>query len=295
MDEGVNDTDRPTGGATTPGNRDQLEGKTMNNVTANGASIPALGFGTFRMNDAEVAEVLPEALKLGFRHVDTAQIYGNEAAVGAAIKASGVPRDEIFLTTKVWVTKFAPADFLPSVEESLRKLDVDHVDLLLLHWPHGSDTPRDVQIAELNKTVANGMTRHIGVSNYNVAEMHEAAQMSAAPLATNQVEYHPYLNQAPVLEACEELDMALTGYYGMADGAVPRDEVLTDIGSVHGKTAAQVALRWLVQQPRVVTLSKTARLARLPENFRDLRFRAQRSGDAGDPRPRPPRRADHLS
>jgi len=239
----------------------------MHNVNANGAAIPALGFGTYRMDDAEVASVLPEALKLGFRHVDTAQVYGNEAAVGAAIRASGVPRDEIFLTTKVWVTEFAEADFLPSVEESLKKLGFDHVDLLLLHWPHGSDVPREVQIAELNKTVTKGMARHIGVSNYNVAEMHEAAALSDAPLATNQVEYHPYLSQAPILKACEDLGMALTGYYGMADGLVPRDEVLKDIGAAHGKTAAQVALRWLVQQPRVVTLSKTAKLARLPENF----------------------------
>lgn len=155
----------------------------MHNVIANGAAIPALGFGTFRMSDAEVAEVLPEALKLGFRHVDTAQVYGNEAAVGAAIRASGVPRDEVFLTTKVWVTEFAEADLLPSVEESLKKLGVDHVDLLLLHWPHGNDTPREVQIAELNKTVSKGMTRHIGVSNYNVAGMHEAAELSCRSIA----------------------------------------------------------------------------------------------------------------
>lgn len=166
----------------------------MHDVTANGASIPALGFGTFRMSEAEVAEVLPQALKLGFRHVDTAQVYGNEAAVGAAIRASGVPRDEIFLTTKVWVSEFAPEKFLPSVEESLTKLGVDNVDLLLLHWPHGNDTLREVQIEELNKTVAKGMAKHIGISNYNVAEMHEAARLSAAPLVTNQVEYHPYLS-----------------------------------------------------------------------------------------------------
>ncbi|WP_428928358.1 aldo/keto reductase [Marinibacterium sp. SX1] len=239
----------------------------MHNAKANGAAIPALGFGTFRMNDAEVAAVLPEALKLGFRHVDTAQVYGNEAAVGAAIKASGVARDAIFLTTKVWVTEFAEADFLPSVEESLARLGVDHVDLLLLHWPHGNDTPREVQIAELNKTVTKGMARHIGVSNYNVAEMHEAAELSDARLVTNQVEYHPYLSQAPILKACEDLGMALTGYYGMADGLVPQDEVLKDIGAAHGKTASQVALRWLVQQPRVVPLSKTAKLKRVPENF----------------------------
>lgn len=239
----------------------------MHNVNAGGASIPALGFGTYRMNDAEVAEILPEALKLGFRHVDTAQVYDNEAAVGAAIKASGVARDDIFLTTKVWVTKFDPKDFLPSVEESLEKLDVDHVDLLLLHWPEGNPIPREVQIELLNKTVTNGMTRHIGVSNYSSAQMVEAQAMSDAPLVTNQVEYHPYLSQKAVLDACEKLDMSVTGYFGMADGAVPSDPVLKEIGAAHGKSAAQVALRWLVQQDRVITLSKTAKLARLPENF----------------------------
>nr|WP_321982890.1 aldo/keto reductase [uncultured Cohaesibacter sp.] len=239
----------------------------MHNVIANGAAIPSLGFGTYRMNDAEVMKVLPEAIKLGFRHIDTAQVYNNEAAVGAAIKASGVARDEIFLTTKVWVTKFDPADFIPSVEESLKKLDVDHVDLLLLHWPHGSDVPMETQIQELNKTVERGMTRHIGVSNYTVAQMQKAASLSKAPIVTNQVEYHPYLSQAPVLKACEQLDMSITSYFGMADGLVPQDECLSEIGAAHGKTAAQVALRWLVQQPRVIALSKTAKLSRLPENF----------------------------
>lgn len=162
---------------------------------------------------------------------------------------------------------FAPADFLPSVEESLAKLGVDHVDLLLLHWPHGAETPREAQIEALNRAAERGMTRHIGVSNYTAAKMREAAALSAAPLVANQVEYHPWLSQAPVLAACEALHMALTGYFAMADGAAPRDPLLAEIGAAHGKTAAQVALRWQVQQPRVVALSKTAKLARLQENF----------------------------
>lgn len=239
----------------------------MHNVTANGASIPALGFGTFRMDDREVTEILPEALRLGFRHVDTAQIYGNETAVGTAIAASGIPRAEIFLTTKVWVDRFAPADFLPSVEESLRKLDTDHVDLLLLHWPGGSDIPREVQIEGLNKARAAGMTRHVGISNYSSAQMREAAAISAAPLVTNQVEYHPWLDQTAVLAAANDLCMSVTAYYAMADGKSATDPTLAEIGARHGKTAAQVALRWQVQQPGVVTLSKTAKASRLPENL----------------------------
>lgn len=239
----------------------------MHTVHANGAAIPALGLGTYLMKNAEVAEIVPEAIRLGFRHIDTAQIYENEASVGVAIKASGVARDDIFLTTKVWVTNFASKDFLPSVEESLKKLDTDHVDLLLLHWPHGNDTPMETQISLLNETVSRGMTRHIGVSNYSSVQMKAAQAFSKAPLVTNQVEYHPYLSQAPLLETCEELDMSLTAYFAMAQGKVPQDSVLTEIGAHHGKSAAQVVLRWLVQQKRVIALSKTAKLSRLKENF----------------------------
>ena len=238
----------------------------MHDIVANGASIPALGFGTFRMSGAEVAEVLPAALAQGFRHVDTAQIYKNEAAVGAAIAASGVARDQIFLTTKVWVTNVAADRFGASVEESLTKLGTDHVDLLLLHWPGGSDVPRDAQIEALNKVQARGLTRHIGVSNYTVAQMDEAIRLSDAPLIINQVEYHPYLSQAALLAAAKARGLSLTAYFSLADGKVAQDPVLREIGAAHGKTAAQVALRWLVQQPGVAALTKTARVARLPEN-----------------------------
>ncbi len=236
-------------------------------VSANGARIPALGFGTFRMSEHNVAAVLPAALRTGFRHVDTAQIYDNERAVGAAIRSSGVPRDEIFLTTKMWVANFSPRAFARSVEDSLRKLQTDHVDLLLLHWPNGSDVPRDVQIAELNAVLERGMTRHIGISNYSIAQMHEAATLSAAPLVTNQVEYHPFLDQDRLLATARDLGMSVTAYYAMADGRSATDPVLREIGAHHGKSAAQVALRWLIQQSDVVALSKTAKLERLEENF----------------------------
>lgn len=239
----------------------------MQNVDANGASIPALGFGTFRMSKPEVADVLPAALAQGFRHVDTAQIYENEDAVGAAIAASGVARDEIFLTTKVWVTNFAADRFAASVEESLTRLGTDHVDLLLLHWPGGSEVPREVQIDQLNRVQVRGLTRHIGVSNYSIPQMNEAVRLSDAPLVTNQVEYHPYLSQAALLAAAQARGMSLTAYYSLADGHVADDAVLQQIGAAHGRTAAQVALRWLIQQPGVAALTKTARLSRLPENF----------------------------
>ena len=238
----------------------------MHAVSSNGANIPALGFGTFRMSGAEVLRILPQALKLGFRHVDTAQIYGNEAEVGEAIQKSGIARADIFLTTKVWVDNYRHDAFIASVDESLRKLRTDHVDLLLLHWP-GSDVPMAERIGALNKVRNAGKVRHIGISNFNAAQMEEAARLSDAPIATNQVEYHPYLDQTKVLQTARRLGMSLTSYYAMANGKVPADPLLTEIGGRHGKTAAQVALRWLVQQQDVTVLSKTATEARLKENF----------------------------
>ncbi len=238
----------------------------MEIVTANGASIPALGFGTFRMPGVDVLRILPLALKVGFRHVDTAQIYGNEAEVGEVIARSSIPRGDIFLTTKVWVDKFARKDFIPSVDESLKKLRTDHVDLLLLHWPQ-SPVPLAEQIGALNEVVKAGKVRHIGVSNYNCALMGEAVRLSKAPIVTNQIEYHPYLDQQAVLSAARSYGMSVTAYYLMADGRVPKEPLLQDIGARHGKTAAQVALRWAIQQQGVAALTKTATESRLAENF----------------------------
>lgn len=235
-------------------------------VNANGATIPALGFGTFRMPGPDVLRIVPEALKIGFRHIDTAQAYGNEAEVGTAIERSGIPRSDIFLTTKVWVDNYSQDAFSASVDQSLQKLKTDYVDLLLLHWP-GSPVPLAEQIERLNAVQKAGKVRHIGVSNFNTHQMDEAARLSVEPLVTNQVEYHPYLDQFTVLEDADRLGMSITAYYAMANGRVPRDPVLNDIGSHHGKTAAQVVLRWLIQQHGVVALTKTATQSRLAENF----------------------------
>ncbi|WEX78319.1 aldo/keto reductase [Sinorhizobium numidicum] len=243
----------------------------MHAVNSNGANIPALGFGTFRMSGPEVLHILPEALRLGFRHVDTAQAYRNEAEVGEAIRKSGIPRADIFLTTKVWVDNYRHDAFIGSVDESLRKLKTDHVDLLLLHWP-GSCVPMAERIGALNEVRKAGKVRHIGVSNFNTAQMEEAVLFSDAPIATNQVEYHPYLAQTKVLQTARRLGMSLTAYYAMANGRVPSDPLLKDTGARHGKTAAQVALRWLVQQKDVVALSKTATESRLKENFEIFDF-----------------------
>ncbi|MGO4852988.1 aldo/keto reductase [Phaeovulum sp. W22_SRMD_FR3] len=230
-----------------------------------GAKIPALGFGVFRMSEAEVEAVVPAALEVGFRHFDTAQIYQNEAALGRALSATGVRRDDLFLTTKVWVENYSAARFLASVDESLDRLGVAQVDLLLAHWP-GAAVPVAEQVAWLNAAQAAGKTRLIGVSNYNRRQLREAIALSAAPVVTNQIEMHPYLDQSDMAAVAQETGTRLTGYFGMADGAVPRDPLINDIAARHAKSAAQVGLRWLVQQG-VVTLSKTAKPSRLAENF----------------------------
>lgn len=236
----------------------------MKTVNAHGAAIPALGFGTFRMPGPDTERMVSHVLKSGYRHIDTAQIYGNEADVGAGILASGIARSDVFLTTKVWVENYRHDAFIASVDESLGKLKTDYVDLLLLHWPNEA-VPLSEQIGALNEVAKAGKVRHIGVSNFNRALMQEAVKLSALPLVTNQVEYHPYLDQSPVLDAAKALGMSVTAYYAMADGKVLADAVLKDIAARHGRSVAQVVLRWIVQQGLVV-LSKTVSEARASEN-----------------------------
>ena len=237
----------------------------MQTINAHGAAIPALGFGVFRMSGTEVARVIPAALEAGFRHFDTAQIYQNEAALGLALQAAGAKCSDLFLTTKVWVDNYSPEKFATSVDESLDRLKTDRVDLLLLHWPGNKVSIAD-QIAMLNAVQAAGKTRFIGVSNQNVAQLKQSIAVSRAPIVTNQVEAHPYLDQTAMARAANAAGLAVTAYYGMADGAVPRDPVLQQIGARHGKTAAQVALRWLIQEG-FIALSKTAKPERVAENI----------------------------
>lgn len=237
----------------------------MLEVTANGARIPALGFGTWRIEGADAVRMVRHALAAGYRHIDTAQIYGNEAEVGEALASSGVPRSEIFLTTKVWVKNFKTANFANSVNDSLQKLRTDYVDLLLLHWP-SAVVPMADQFGALNAVKQAGKVRHIGVSNYNTALLKQAIAASDAPLVTNQVEFHPYLDQSKVVAATQTAGMCLSAYSPMAEGKVLHEPLLQDIATRHGKTAAQVALRWVIQQGHVV-LSKTLSEQRADANL----------------------------
>ena len=238
----------------------------MQTVTANGAAIPAIGFGAGGMGGDALIGTLLAGLDVGIRHIDTAQIYRNEAEVGAALAASRTPREDVFLTTKVWVANYAPGAFAASLDESLRRLRSDYADLLLLHWPSPA-VPLEAQIEGLNAAVAAGKARHIGVSNFNRALLAEAVRLSDAPIVTNQVEYHPYLSQAPLLEACRRLGVSLTAYCGMAAGRVFGDPVLRNIAQWRNRTVAQVVLRWLIQQPGVAALSRTTRPTRIRGNL----------------------------
>jgi 2,5-diketo-D-gluconate reductase B len=231
----------------------------------NGANIPVLGFGTFGMFGPRLQNILVAALQHGFCHIDTAQMYRNEADVGAAIRASGIPRNEVFVTTKVWVGNYARSHFAVSVDESLKKLRTDHVDLLLVHWPRGG-APVEEQIDGLNRAVESGKARHIGVSNYNADMLRKASAASRFPLVTNQVEFHPFLDQDILLRQVASSGISLIAYCGMAVGRVFETPLLKDIAARHRRSVAQIVLRWLIQQPRVVALSRTENIERIAGN-----------------------------
>jgi len=238
----------------------------MHEVAANGAMIPAIGLGTWTLKGDECSDLVNHALAAGYRHIDTARMYDNEAAVGAGIRASFVPRDEIFLTTKVWHTDLAPTDFERSAAGSLRRLGLDHVDLLLIHWPNAR-IPLEGTIKALNRMRERGLTRHIGVANFPTKLLGEALALSEAPLVANQVEYHPYLDQTKVHAACRAAGIAMVSYCPLYRGGGLLDEpaVLSSASRV-GKTPGQIVLRWHVQQDGVVAIPRTTRKERLAEN-----------------------------
>jgi 2,5-diketo-D-gluconate reductase A len=237
----------------------------MHTVAAADLRIPALGLGTWQLDGPLARSMVETALELGYRHIDTAHIYHNEKEVGDAIAASALPRDEIFLTTKIWTDYFHDGDLQRAAETSVQKLG-GPVDLLLLHWPKPG-VPLAETIAALNDVKARGLTRGIGVSNFPSAQLREAAKLSESPLVTNQVEYHPYLSQQAVLQTARDMGSTLTAWSPIAQGKVVSDPVLIEIGKRHGKTPAQVTLRWLVQQEGVIAIPRTTSAARAAENL----------------------------
>jgi 2,5-diketo-D-gluconate reductase B len=234
-------------------------------LPAHGAAIPAIGFGTSGMGDVR-AEHVAAALKCGYRHIDTARKYGTEGAVGEGMRASGVPRAEIFLCTKVSHENLHAADFARSVDDSLKALGVDYVDLLLVHWPE-KNTPLAETMGALAKAKRSGLTRHIGVANFNIAMLDEAIKLCPEPLVTLQAECHPYLDQSKVIAACRARGLVLTAYCPLARGRIKGDAVLAEVGRRHGKTGAQVALRWLMQQEIIAAIPRSSNATRIAENI----------------------------
>lgn len=233
--------------------------------------VPALGFGTWKLSGQTCIDSIRYALDVGYRHIDTAQIYENEAEVGSALKESGIPRSDIFLTTKVWMSNVSEAAMLESVETSLRKLKTDYVDMLLIHWPV-EDVPFSTQLKTLTAIQNAGQANLIGVSNFTVAQMREVVENIGVPIANNQVEYHPYLSQQPVLQYIRDHGMFLTAYSPLARGKVNESSALKEIGLKYNKNPGQIALRWLLQQDRVAAIPKAASRDHIRSNFNIFDF-----------------------
>jgi 2,5-diketo-D-gluconate reductase B len=236
----------------------------MQYVTVHGEDVPALGLGTWELTGRDCRRAVQQALELGYRHVDTAQAYGNEAQVGAALKATPIDRSELFVTTKVWNDAHASDDVRRSTEDSLGRLDCSYIDLLLIHWP--------VELERLEETLEamlrlrdDGLVRHVGVSNFTPSQVDRA--LRSAPIFCNQVEYHPYLSQGALLTQARRHGFLLTAYSPLARGAVLHDPTLSEIAERHGKSPAQVVLRWLLDQEGVAVVPKATSAAHLEANL----------------------------
>ena len=239
-------------------------------LSARGAEIPALGFGTSPMTGSFSADEVVTALKAGYRHIDTARKYGTERQVGEAMRASGVPRGEIFLTTKVSHENLREVDFARSVDESLKALNVDYFDLLMIHWPN-LEIPVPEAVKGLAKAKRHGVARHIGIANFNTTLIEQALQSCPEPIVALQAEYHPYLDQTKVLAACNKHGLAFVAYCPLGRGRLFEDPVLNKIARERGRTVAQIALRWLIQQ-NVAAIPRSSNAGRIAANLNVFDF-----------------------
>lgn len=228
----------------------------------------SLGMGTFRLQGDVAYDSVKMALEEGYRHIDTAQIYGNEAEVGQAIADSGIAREEVFITTKVWIESFTKETFLDSVKDSLSKLQTEYVDLLLIHWPSPSDAvPMAEYLGELKQAKTLGLTREIGISNFTIAQTKEAISiLGQGEIFTNQVEVHPYLQNDKLVEFCQAEGIQVTGYMPFAYGKVLVDNTLKSIADKHHISTAQLAISWLAQR-NIVTIPSSTKRKNLASNL----------------------------
>lgn len=234
-----------------------------------GVSIPRLGLGTWPMTGETCAKAVAAALAAGYRHVDTAEMYGNEAEVGEGLASAGVPRDEVFVTSKVWYDHLAPDAMMAAAETSLRRLGLERLDLYLIHWPSPSVPVREA-VKGLGAVQRAGLARAVGISNFPAALVEEAVAAADVPLAVNQVEYHPYLDQTPVRRALARHGMGLTAYCPLARGKVLDDPVIRAVAVRHGASASAVTLAWLLAQDGVIAIPKSASPERLADNLTAL-------------------------
>jgi diketogulonate reductase-like aldo/keto reductase len=234
-------------------------------LAAHGANMPAIGYGTMELPQRP-AELVAYAIECGYRLIDTARKYGTEERVGEGIRASGIAREDLWVTTKVTELDAHEADFLRSAETSLKALGLDYVDLLLVHWPQPK-VPFKETLGALAKAKRRGLTRHIGVSNFTLALLEEAVRLCPEPLITNQIEYHAYLPQDRMLAALKRHGMILTAYCPVARGKLLVDPVVGEIAKTRGKTHAQICLRWLIQQPMVAVVPRALEEAHIKENL----------------------------
>ena len=232
-------------------------------LAAHGAAIPAIGFGTSGLG-AQAAAAVAHALRVGYRHLDAARKYGTEEGVGEGIRSAKVPREELFITTKVSHENLRAADFARSVERSLKALGVDYVDLLLVHWPNAA-IPLAETMAALAGAKRDGRARHVGVANFNIALLDEAIRLCPEPLVTLQAEFHPYLDQSTVLDACRRRGMVLTGYCPLGRGRLIDDPTVGEIARARSRSVAQIALRWAVQRG-VAPIPRSSNPRRIAEN-----------------------------
>lgn len=243
----------------------------MKVLDIHGVKVPALGFGTWRLKGRTCRDMVRQAIEIGYRHIDTASIYDNEEDVGKGIADSGVPRDEIFLVTKVWRDQMTPGSIGRAAAESRERLGTDYIDLFLIHWPNRA-VPLAETLRAMRHLMEDGRVRHIGVSNFPVALLREATETLAAPILANQVEYHPYLSQKRLVAYCRQAPIMLTAYCPLAEGKAARDPVLQRIAAKHGRSAAQVTLRWLLEQDPVAAIPMTANPDHCQANFEVFDF-----------------------
>lgn len=242
----------------------------MPKLSSNGAEIPVIGFGTSQLGNC--GEIVANALKVGYRHIDTAWKYGTEKGVGEGMRRSGVPRKDIFLTTKVSHEYLRAADFARSVDESLENLQTDYVDLLLVHWPTIDNIPLAETMGALAKARREGKARHVGVANFNIALTEEAMRLCPEPLSVLQAEYHAYLDQSKVLAFCRKAGLIFMAYCPLGRGKMFREPVLAAIARDKGRTVAQVALRWLVQQGNIAPIPRSSNPQHMAESLNVFDF-----------------------